>query len=448
MANFRAGGLATGLDTNSIIDQLVKIEGRQIDILRQRQSGLKSQVSLIGDISSKLSALQTAAQALADSGALGVKASSVHTAFSASPGSSATSGRYAVQVTQLAQAAKARSQGFASATAPVQGSNLKLNLNGTEYDITVGDGSTLADVAYSINQLGAPVGAVVLNDGTNHFLSITSKDTGHTIGQPASSALSITETLTGTQGQPLGAVITQNAANARVSVDGLTFERQNNELTDVIPGTTLSLSETMTAAQDLVLGNDATATQKNLQKFADAYNDVLKVLQRQLNVTSETNREVTLSGDSSIRSLQARLQQVISTQVSGMGSVRSLADLGFKTARDGSVSIDKAVLEKALSQDPSAINELFSKSNVGLAEVTEDVVKKYVNSLDGLLTSRKKTLQSSINRMDDNVANLEMRLEAFRTKLINQFTSMERTVAGLNTVGKFLTQQDAQATKG
>jgi len=219
-------------------------------------------------------------------------------------------------------------------------------------------------------------------------------------------------------------------------------------LTDVIPSTTLSLSETMSSAQDLVLSNDPTATQKNLQKFVDAYNDVIKLLQRQLNVNGDTNRDASLAGDSSLRALQGRMQQLISTQVSGLSSVRALSDLGLKTARDGTLSIDKTTLEKAITRDPSAINELFATENVGLAEVTDDVVDDYDNSQDGLLASRRKNIQGNIRRMDDTMANFELRLETFRTKLINQFTSMERTVAGLNTIGNFLSQQDTRSTKG
>jgi len=70
---FRAGGLATGLDTNSMVDQLVKLEARSLDLVRSRQAGLRTQLSALGDIVSKLSALQGATDALGTEGVLGVK---------------------------------------------------------------------------------------------------------------------------------------------------------------------------------------------------------------------------------------------------------------------------------------------------------------------------------------------------------------------------------------
>ena len=47
---FRAGGLASGLDTNSIIDGLTKLEQRPLDRLKTQQDGFKTQVSLIGQL--------------------------------------------------------------------------------------------------------------------------------------------------------------------------------------------------------------------------------------------------------------------------------------------------------------------------------------------------------------------------------------------------------------
>ena len=36
-SSFRVGGLASGLDTNSIIDQLVKIESNSVTVAQKRQ---------------------------------------------------------------------------------------------------------------------------------------------------------------------------------------------------------------------------------------------------------------------------------------------------------------------------------------------------------------------------------------------------------------------------
>ena len=59
-SSFNSGGLASGIDTNSIVDTLTKLESRPLELLQTRQAALKTQVSLLGDLSSRMNALKTA----------------------------------------------------------------------------------------------------------------------------------------------------------------------------------------------------------------------------------------------------------------------------------------------------------------------------------------------------------------------------------------------------
>jgi flagellar hook-associated protein 2 len=439
-AAFRASGLATGIDTGAIIDQLVKIGSQPIDLLRTRQAGMNSQVSALGDVISKLQALSTAATALGDTGTLGTKVSSTSTGFSATSDAKAIAGRYDVTVGGLAAAAQARSAPFASTT-PVTGGSLTLNVMGKDYPVTIPDGAALTDVAGLIRDSGAPVNATVLSNGTSSFLSITNLNTGFPIDGVAGDALSITETSTGSLGQALGATIkTPPAANAKVTVNGLDFDRQSNTLTDVIPGVTINLKGTTTTPEALVVDNDVDGTAKNLQKFVDAYNAVLKVVQTQLAPAPETDRAQTLAGDGSIRNLQGSLQRVISTVVGSTG-VRALADIGIKTGRDGSLTLDNATLGKAIARDSAAVNNLFSQPTTGLASVVKSLVATATNSVDGTLVQRKKGLNDNIKRMDTQADTMQARLDTYRDLLVSQFTQMEKIVSGLKATGNFLSQQ-------
>src|SRR5919206_572135 len=79
---------------------------------------------------------------------------------------------------------------------------LKLSVDGTEYDIDVAAGTKLQDLATQINaSTGAhlaggaattnPFTASVMSDGTQSYLTITNKNPGFVVGQPAGSALSV-----------------------------------------------------------------------------------------------------------------------------------------------------------------------------------------------------------------------------------------------------------------
>jgi flagellar hook-associated protein 2 len=226
-------------------------------------------------------------------------------------------------------------------------------------------------------------------------------------------------------------------------VNGLAIERSTNSIADIIPGVTLNLkSLTTTDNESLVIGNDASATAANLNKFVSAYNDTLKIIQGQLQVSEGTDRTKTLAGDSTLRGLQRSLQ-TLAIGIVGTGSVRTLADLGIKTARDGSLSLDQPTLEKAMSRDAAAANELFANAASGLGTLTDNMAKRYTSSTDGLLNTRKNGINDSIKRMDSEIEKMEMRVESRRNALIAQFTAMEKIVSSLKSTGNFMSQQFA-----
>jgi flagellar hook-associated protein 2 len=444
---FTAGGLASGLNTNAIVEGLTAIASRPITDLQGKQAGLKTQISLLGDIASRLASLQDAAAALGTNGALAVTTSSSNTSFSATPSSGALAGSYQVEVTKLAAAAQSRSQAFASPTAPVAGGTLTLNVQGTSYAITISDGAALSDVALAIRQSGAPVSATVLNDGTNSYLSLTNRNTGYPIGGVAGDALSVTETTTGSGGQALAIASVRTAVNAEFTVDGLAFKRMSNTVTDAIPGTTLTLKSLSGGAPEtLLLDTDVAGTKANLQKFVSAYNRAMELVQGQLNVAARSDRSATLAGDPTIRGLQRDLVAAISLQV-GSGVVAGLVDLGIKTERDGSLSIDGDRLAAAMAQDPSAVNRIVQDASTGLGATVKALVTRYTDSATGLLTTNSKQMTDNITRMDDEIGAIQRRVDTYQEMLIRQFAAMETMVSNMKTIGNFLTAQQANSDK-
>ena len=447
-STFSVSGLSTGMDTQSMIDKLVSLEGQPLAILQSRQAAYKSQVSVLGALASKLSALQTAANGLSAGGVLGLTTTSTNGAFTATPGSSAVAGSYDVAVTSLASAAKWRSAGLGASDTILTGT-FTLTA-GKDYPIAVGGTGTLADVAAAIRASGAPVSAVVLNDGTRSYLSVTALNSGtagsFTLDARARQALDPTGT----------AAVSQAARDSVFSVDGLTFTRSSNTVTDALPGTTLTLQKTSPVdpgtgkpvPETLTLANDASATQAKLQTFVDAYNAVMQLAQQQLAVSKDSNRTSTLAGDPTVRGLQRSLQAIGSTIVPGLGTVRSLADLGLKTQRDGTLTIDKDVLSAAIARDPSAVDGVFASASGGVAKLTSTLVDSYVAPSSGLLSIRQQGLTDQISSMDDQAARMQARVDAYRQSLVNQFTAMETVVGQYKTIGNFLTQQsNALASK-
>lgn len=460
-STFSVGGLATGMDTQSMIDKLVELESRPLTILQQRQAAFKSQVSALGDLASKLGALRTAANNLGTGGALALTATSTNTAFSAVPGSSATAGTYDLQVSALASTAKWRSNAVSS-TDTLKPGTLRLTV-GLDADgnplvfppastdpITIGPATTLEDLAVAIRRSGAPVSASVLDDGVHEYLSVTANATGYSGTDPtAALRLDYSYPDPGAAGIDLTAnAWHQDASNASFTIDDLAFTRSSNTVTDALPGTTLTLKKAGGPEETLSLSTDAAGTQAKLQTFVDAYNAVMAAVQKQTNVSQGTDRASTLAGDSAVRGLQSDLQSLVSVQIPGLGTVRSLADLGIQTQRDGTLKLDATVLAAAIGRDPTAVNAIFADTTDGIAKLTSAKVQLYSATGNGLLSLRKDGLQDQIRDMDDQAASLQARIDAYREGLVKQFTAMENIVGQLKSIGTFLTTQDNLNAKG
>jgi flagellar hook-associated protein 2 len=315
----------------------------------------------------------------------------------------------------------------------VNAGRFDFTVQGKDYGFDVASGATLADVAYQIRLTGAPVSATLINDGSHTFLSLMNNETGN---PTTGAALAVTD-----PSNILGLTL-KTANDAHLEVDGLPITRQSNSVGDVIPGVTINLKALTAADETLVINNNATGTQTNLTKFVDAYNGVLKLVQAQLTSVPGSDRASSLAGDSSLRSLQQALHGLLTTRVnpSLTASIRSLADVGLKTDRDGTLTVDADVMGKALTRDAQAVNDLFSTATLGLGAVTQKTVDLYGNFTNGLLSTRSKGLLNNVKQMDNQIAAMNMRLDVRKTTLIAQFTAMEKVVSSVKSTGNFLTQ--------
>ncbi len=441
---YSAGGIVSGMDWNSIIDNLVELQKSPLATLQSRQAAVKSQISSLGTLTSRLSAFRSAATALGETGPLVLGATSTPSSVGITLDDTVAAGRYGVRVESLAIPAKVRSTGFAAGET-VTGGTLSLTVMGQTYEVTVGDGASLDSVAWSLNHSGAPISAVVLDDGTHRYLSVTPTETGYPPGGAPEDALSLVHTTTGTAGKPLDLATIQAAENGVVYVDGLRFERQSNEVSGAIPGVVLSLKERSSVPQDLVIARDLEATTARVKTFVDAYNSVIGFVQAQLAVTEASDRSVTLAGDSAVRSLQSSLQRLVSSVVSAEGTIRSLADLGVKTERNGSLTLDSTALGKAIAKDARGVSALFTEAETGIAALADDLVGRFIDS-DGILTDRTKSLERRVSEMDDEALKLQDRIDKYREQLLQQFNAMETVVSGLKSMGNYLTALSKQSS--
>ncbi len=440
---FQSGGLASGLDTNSIVDKLVALESAPITKNTTRQAALNVQISSIGDLVSKLKSFSSTATTLAN----GVAASSITTVpagVSAVAGTGAVPGQYTIAVTSVATAAKARSGQFSSPNDTVAGGNLSLHVQGVAATITITPNSDLGSVVRQINSAGKGVAAAVVSDGTHFYVSLTNRATGKPIGSAANGGLTVDADPTG-----IGMGVTQNATNAQLTVDGLPVESMSNDISTAIPGVTITAKAQQLVASDLVISADSSKGTSNLQGFVDSYNSIMTVLNNSLRPDPQSPPAdgTTLDG-STVLGLEQRLHSLLSTQVVATGAYRTLADVGVKLQNDGTLTIDSTVLNKALANDPASVDAIFSTASTGIAAKVSDLSRSFTDPIDGQLVQRQQSLSKTIKDLQTSNVRLQGYVDNYKLQLQRQFATMESLISNYNSIGTFLNTSAAAATNG
>lgn len=447
MSTINFGGLATGLDTNSIIDQLVGIERRrQVGLLEIQQLEATASQSALATFNTKLTGVLSAAAALRDSSSsLDRKASSSdETIIEATAGSGALTGSTQITVNTLAREAIATSStGLTSETDTVASGAGTFEFqvgSGATQTVNLTGSTTLADLASEINNLGAGATASVVNVGTtaspDYRLRLSSDQTG------SSSAVSITN-----DGTTIGVSVTQTAQNASLTVSGFAtnFTRESNVVSDVIPGVTLELEKTG-GPVTINVATDESAVSAKLQAVVDSFNDLASFVDQNSEVVQDTTTSDgdvaagPLAFDSTVRTILDGLRNNISNKVSGLGSQYTLlAELGIESTQEGKLKLDASKLTTALSSDEDDVLEFFAGSgtNAGVFDRIHDYVSDVTKS-GGILEIRTTGVADELESLQQRIETGERNVDAYEGNLRAKFTSLEVLVSGLQSQSSFL----------
>lgn len=171
-------GLASGIDTSSIITQLAAVAKKPVTLLQGKDDGYNADLAAWQQFNTSLSALQSAVTTLSSpvtfSAASASSSNPAAATITTLPG--AAVGAHSLSITQLAQAQKVVTTSVASGSTAL-GKAGQFTLNGKT--VSVGGTDSLNDVAVKINAAQAGVSATVLNVGPGDFrLTLTSNLTG------------------------------------------------------------------------------------------------------------------------------------------------------------------------------------------------------------------------------------------------------------------------------
>lgn len=355
----------------------------------------------------------------------------------------AVAGNYSFFVEQLAANHQIAAQGITDADVPTSGVlTIGQGANSFTVDLssidTNSDGATLAELAAAINSASGNTGVkatlVRSNGEVSLVMGAEKAGTENAITLDVSgladgnlkSALSSTQTLS-------------EARDAKVRLGGETgmlLTSSTNTFDNVIDGVSLTFNKTHTAGEDplsVVVGQDKSATQANVQKFVDSINTLFSKFDELTRSGDETTSRGVLAGDSSIRSIENMLNSVVRKTFDGV----SLTSMGIVADRNGKLSIDVARFEKAVAANPEALDKLFSAKD-GLLDTIDKSVSVYTSGPNAILKNQKESLNAMLKRVDNEFDSIQKQYDTYYNRYLRQYTNMMQVMSSLQqTYGMF-----------
>ncbi|MDN2662881.1 flagellar filament capping protein FliD [Psychromonas sp. 14N.309.X.WAT.B.A12] len=392
MTSITSTGLGSGLDINNIVTAIVAAEKdpAAASILADTTEATEK-ISAFGTINSALSDFQDSFADLSRASTFSATSatSSDESILTTTLGLGAETGSWSFEVKQQAKAqtiASSPDKSYSEATSQVgtgiislsygtynDDGSFSINPNKPVETLTIdAENNSLDKMRDTINEGDYSVSASLINDGNNYRLVLINKETGE------ENAMQLTvedDDGINNDGTGLSAFTftsdtknmqqTSVAQNAIMVMDGIEISRPSNNITNVIEGVTLNIAgETEPNSKvSLTIVPDMSTVEEQIYAFVENYNGTIKQMNALSNYGADVRSNGILSGDSTVRNIKGQMRDILNTNISHLdGSVRSFADLGMLTNRDGTLALDAEKLNKIMNTDMQSVADFFTAS--------------------------------------------------------------------------------------
>jgi flagellar hook-associated protein 2 len=392
MAAITSTGLGSGLKINDIVTAIVGAE--KDPAMKKIDADAKTatdKISAFSALNSALSSFKSSYKELGYSStysAVSIK-SSDEGILTAKGGIGAETGSFEFKVNQRAQAhtlVSGDAATFSNPNATVGTGTLTLrfgtyngdgsfsvNADKTIKTITVdSSNNSLSGLRDTINKGDFGVTASIINDGSAYRLVLTSKETGE------ANAIELTAADDDGNNTDAGGLSrfaydatnknmkqTSVAQNASIEMNGITITRSKNEIDSVIQGVTLNLNGVTEPGKvvKLTIGKDTSTIESQIRAFMDTYNKTASQINDLTKYNGSGSTNGVLIGDATVRNVKSLMRDVLNTQTKDTGSsIRSFADLGLLTKKDGTLELDETKFKAAMSGSVEDISKFFTQA--------------------------------------------------------------------------------------
>jgi flagellar hook-associated protein 2 len=446
MAGIQLTGLASGLDSEALIEQLMALRRQPRQRMELRERHYETRETALGDVATRLGNLKTAALDLASALAWGTTQSvesSDPARVAARRLGGAAPGGHTVEVLALA---RAEQHSFAYAASGTE-TSFQITQGATSTTFTLAANATIQQAADAINSTAdSPVSAVVVNDGVEERLVLTSRKTG------TGNGFTYTAGSAGLSGEVVSAG--QNASY-RLNGEAGVRESQSNTVTDAIPGVELTFKALTLGGAGAGVSvteprSDTAEVKERVKAFVEQYNSTVDFIRTKLEedkvaspATLSDAAKGALRGDAGLTALLAQLRGAMFEDVSSVNpdALDQLSELGITTggatggapsadSLAGKLVLDEAKLDAALASNALDVRRLLGgiSGTDGFAQRIEDLIEPHTRA-EGLIDQRQKEADSQAQRLRDSMARLDERLGLEEERLRRQFAGLESLLA-------------------
>ncbi|WP_439138067.1 flagellar filament capping protein FliD [Roseicyclus sp.] len=379
----------SGLNITQLVDSLTaaEVEPKRAQISGQMEK-IELSISEMGKLRAGMESLRTTLAVESAGVAFDVASSSAAVSVAISDLTALENRTASVEVTALAQGQVLEFTGFASADAALGAGSLTLDFgswNGVTFtgsgraSVTItltNDAQGLDDLATQLSAISGVTAQVIAKGNDSYSLAVMT-DTG------AENALNITATAPADE--LLVGLNTTNRSNevvaasdAALSVDGIAVTRSSNQIDDLLPGLSLTLNATTSGAAKVVALEDPDLAEAELRAFVEAINTTQSLLREATARGINGAQSGPLAADPAVAALSRNLAALTTTPLEGFGDASVfLSNLGVRTERDGSLSVDSTEFQAAMARDPMLYRAVFQSLNTSSSQGISVAVAGY-----------------------------------------------------------------------
>lgn len=479
----RVGGLASGMDTDSIVKQMMMVQKMPLDKLMQKKVFMEWQQQAMRDTNLSLSNLRSSASNMRLQSTFNAYSatSSNSASLTATASATAMAGTYDVEVLSIASPAKMTSQhaitkvdnGQPAKSTDQIGVAGTVTVSGVTIDIAAN--LTYAQVAKKIQDETAgqtPELRVNFDNTTSRFF-MTSKELG--ADQAFNMEFSNVELANQIANNGTDIAASSGATDASIKFNGIEINGLKTNRTTV-NGLTLDLLQAGTTTT-VTVKSDPAKPMETIKKFVEQYNETISEIEKQLiqrrypdfqplsddqkkdmsekevELWEEKARSGLLRNDPVLRKAVQELRSAFMGEVQGLpdGSLKLLSQIGINTGsytEGGKLFIEEAKLTAALSNKPDEVMALFthrSDAGNGIGVQVYDKLNDIVRNLSaqaGSPTSSvdNSTISKKLRQMDSEITRWQDRLSKIEDRYWKQFTAMEKALSQMNSQSMWMQQ--------